>query len=38
MTVDITHHATVPLQSGEERFGLLNVATPFTNEAADLGK
>lgn len=23
----ITHHATVPLQSGQERFGLLNVAT-----------
>lgn len=27
---DITHHATVPLQSGQERFGLLNVATPNT--------
>lgn len=27
-TDDITHHATVPLQSGQERFGLLNVATP----------
>lgn len=26
----ITHHATVPLQSGKERFGLLNVATPNT--------
>ncbi|WP_313894726.1 GAF domain-containing sensor histidine kinase [Psychrobacillus sp.] len=26
----ITHHATVPLQSGHERFGLLNVATPNT--------
>lgn len=24
----ITHHATVPLQSGEERFGILNVALP----------
>lgn len=24
----ITHHATVPLQSGQERFGILNVATP----------
>lgn len=23
-----THHATVPLQSGKERFGLLNVASP----------
>ncbi|MGR6898604.1 GAF domain-containing sensor histidine kinase [Rummeliibacillus sp. TYF-LIM-RU47] len=32
----ITHHATVPLQSGKERFGLLNVASPntirFTND------
>ncbi|ALC84414.1 MULTISPECIES: GAF domain-containing sensor histidine kinase [Bacillaceae] len=26
----ITHHATVPLQSGQEQFGLLNVATPNT--------
>lgn len=26
----ITHHATVPLQSGQERFGLLNVATADT--------
>lgn len=26
----ITHHATVPLQSGQEQFGLLNVATPDT--------
>ncbi|RED66292.1 GAF domain-containing sensor histidine kinase [Cohnella lupini] len=26
-TEGITHHATVPLQSGQERFGLLNVAT-----------
>lgn len=26
----ITHHATVPLQSGPERFGLLNVASPHT--------
>lgn len=24
----ITHHATVPLQSGDERFGILNVALP----------
>lgn len=24
----ITHHATVPLQSGSEKFGLLNVASP----------
>ncbi|MFB1081480.1 GAF domain-containing sensor histidine kinase [Jeotgalibacillus sp. JSM ZJ347] len=28
----ITHHATVPLQSGNERFGLLNVATPGRRE------
>ncbi|ULG71458.1 GAF domain-containing sensor histidine kinase [Macrococcus brunensis] len=27
-TGGITHHATVPLQSGQEKFGLLNVATP----------
>ncbi len=27
-TDDITHHATVPLQSGDESFGLLNVAAP----------
>ncbi|AYC30201.1 GAF domain-containing sensor histidine kinase [Paenisporosarcina cavernae] len=26
----ITHHATVPLQSGKERFGILNVASPNT--------
>ncbi|OFJ78450.1 GAF domain-containing sensor histidine kinase [Staphylococcus sp. HMSC056G08] len=26
----ITHHATVPLRSGNERFGLLNVASPDT--------
>lgn len=25
---NITHHATVPLQSGAERFGLLNIAAP----------
>ncbi|MFS0862427.1 GAF domain-containing sensor histidine kinase [Fredinandcohnia sp. 179-A 10B2 NHS] len=35
-TNQITHHATVPLRAGEERFGLLNVASPnkthFTNE------
>ncbi|CAD2081258.1 GAF domain-containing sensor histidine kinase [Jeotgalicoccus meleagridis] len=28
----ITHHATVPLFSGSENFGLLNVATPYTKE------
>ncbi|WP_216830130.1 GAF domain-containing sensor histidine kinase [Alkalihalobacterium elongatum] len=27
-TKGITHHATVPLQAGDERFGLLNVAAP----------
>jgi len=27
---DITHHATVPLQSGDERFGILNVASSNT--------
>lgn len=31
-TGGITHHATVPLQSGAERFGLLNVATPGRSE------
>lgn len=37
---NITHHATVPLQSGEERFGILNVASPntakFTDEELEL--
>jgi two-component system, NarL family, sensor kinase len=28
-TDHITHHATVPLQSGDEAYGLLNVAAPF---------
>ncbi|QFT88159.1 Sensor histidine kinase LiaS [Bacillus sp. THAF10] len=27
-TNDITHHATVPLRAGEEKFGLLNIASP----------
>lgn len=27
-TAGITHHATVPLRSGDKRFGLLNVAAP----------
>lgn len=31
----ITHHATVPLQSGQERFGLLNVASPNTVRFTD---
>lgn len=37
---DITHHATVPLQSGQERFGILNVASSntvrFSEEELDL--
>ncbi|TDM03544.1 GAF domain-containing sensor histidine kinase [Macrococcus hajekii] len=39
-TEGITHHATVPLQSGLEKFGLLNVATPdketYSPEELDL--
>ncbi|PEA53395.1 histidine kinase [Bacillus pseudomycoides] len=35
-TESITHHATIPLQAGEKKFGLLNVASPhkthFTEE------
>jgi two-component system, NarL family, sensor kinase len=35
-TKGITHHATVPLRAGNEKFGLLNIASPnkshFTNE------
>ncbi|TXC89814.1 GAF domain-containing sensor histidine kinase [Metabacillus litoralis] len=35
-TNGITHHATVPLQAGNEKFGLLNIAAPnkkhFTDE------
>ncbi|KEK18343.1 histidine kinase [Bacillus manliponensis] len=35
-TENITHHATIPLRAGEEKFGLLNVASPhktnFTEE------
>lgn len=27
-TCDLTHHATVPLRAGDERFGLLNVGSP----------
>ncbi|MFT2203943.1 GAF domain-containing sensor histidine kinase [Staphylococcus chromogenes] len=34
-TEDITHHATVPLRSGNEQFGLLNVATPHTERYLD---
>ena len=29
---NITHHATVPLISGDESFGLLNVATPYSTK------
>ncbi|MBQ0137819.1 MAG: GAF domain-containing sensor histidine kinase [Kurthia sp.] len=32
---NITHHATVPLQSGVEKFGLLNVASPNTVRFSD---
>ncbi|UXV35998.1 GAF domain-containing sensor histidine kinase [Staphylococcus sp. IVB6181] len=31
----ITHHATVPLRSGSERFGLLNVASPYTEKYSE---
>lgn len=31
----ITHHATVPLQSGDERFGLLNIAAPETQRFSE---
>lgn len=31
----ITHHATVPLQSGDERFGILNVASPHIESFSD---
>ncbi|KIL46771.1 GAF domain-containing sensor histidine kinase [Jeotgalibacillus soli] len=34
-TEGLTHHATVPLQSGPERFGLLNVATPGRTEFSE---
>lgn len=29
---NITHHATVPLLSGNESFGMLNVASPYSTE------
>ena len=32
---NITHHATVPLQSGQEKFGLLNVASKDTTHFSD---
>jgi two-component system, NarL family, sensor kinase len=28
-TFGLTHHATVPLKAGDEKFGLLNVGSPF---------
>lgn len=31
-TEGITHHATIPLQSGDEAFGLMNVAAPDKKE------
>ncbi|MGM0837845.1 MAG: GAF domain-containing sensor histidine kinase [Bacillota bacterium] len=34
-TGDITHHATVPLRAGEEKFGLLNVASPKKTHFSD---
>ncbi|OEL05166.1 histidine kinase [Staphylococcus succinus] len=34
-TDGITHHATVPLRSGDEQFGLLNVATPYTTHYSE---
>ena len=32
---NITHHATVPLKSGQEQFGILNVASPNTEIYSD---
>lgn len=34
-TKGITHHATVPLKAGEEKFGLLNVAAPNKKKFTD---
>jgi signal transduction histidine kinase len=34
-TYDITHHATVPLRSGEKMLGLLNVAAPGKEHFSD---
>ncbi len=34
-TNNITHHATVPLRAGEEKFGLLNVAAPSKTHFSD---
>lgn len=34
-TNEITHHATVPLRAGSEKFGLLNVASPNKTHFSD---
>lgn len=34
-TGGITHHATVPLRSGDEQYGLLNVASPHTSHYSE---
>lgn len=34
-TDGVTHHATVPLRSGNEQYGLLNVATPYTSHYSE---
>ncbi|MBM7604312.1 two-component system NarL family sensor kinase [Metabacillus crassostreae] len=34
-TNGITHHATVPLQAGNEKFGLLNIASPNKKHFSD---
>lgn len=34
-TEDVTHHATIPLRSGSEKFGLLNVAAPHKSHFAE---
>ncbi|MBD1382263.1 GAF domain-containing sensor histidine kinase [Metabacillus arenae] len=34
-TQNITHHATVPLRAGNEKFGLLNVASPHKTHFSD---
>ncbi|MGT0202777.1 GAF domain-containing protein [Staphylococcus aureus] len=31
----MTHHANVPLKSGQEQFGILNVASPNTQIYSD---
>ncbi|QED47081.1 GAF domain-containing sensor histidine kinase [Cytobacillus dafuensis] len=34
-TNHLTHHATVPLRAGDERFGLLNVGAPYKSHFSD---